>query len=202
MWDRVPFRMERRRNVNTTVHGFSLVEMVATIVILAIALVSVSFMVSRGLTESADTYDQTRTTALAQAYLEEILGRRFDEETHPSGSPPCFGLPSDSPTPDRPCTPEADFGPDGDENERQEFDDVDDFHGLDEGDGTGGPLLDAEGNPRQGYDNFRVQVSLTYAGDQPPVNKSHPTHAKLITVTVIHTLQPDGVEFGAFKGNY
>ncbi|NBS13195.1 MAG: prepilin-type N-terminal cleavage/methylation domain-containing protein, partial [Gammaproteobacteria bacterium] len=54
--------------------GLSLIELIATIVIIAIALSAVVFSVQFGTTNSSDTLIQVRATALAQAYLDEILG--------------------------------------------------------------------------------------------------------------------------------
>src|SRR5690606_31444683 len=86
--------------------GFTLVEMIVTIVILAIALVGVSNMVSLGAANSADTRLDTRAIALGESYLDEILGRRFDERSAASGLDPCFDLVG----PDRCSTT---LGPDG-----------------------------------------------------------------------------------------
>jgi len=189
--------------------GFTIVEIVVTIVILAIALISVAGIVRLGTQSSADVMLQTRVTALAQAYLDEISGRRFDELSAASGLDPCFGLVGDTPAPAKPCTAVAALGPDGGgESSRERFDDVDDYHGWEEGEGTGEPIRDAEGDVRSGYENFRVDIAVRYAGtdaawDWPgPAPLPHLTHAKLITVTVTLRGQDEGWMFSAYKGNY
>ena len=175
--------------------GLTIVEIVVTIVILGIALAAVAGMVGLGLSQSSNTLIETRAVALGYSYVDEILGRRFDERTPQSRVPPCYGLVGGSR-----CTAQASFGPDGAEN-RRTFDDVDDFHDLKEGAGESGPLEDAEGNPRPGYENFRVDVQVWYAGDDAVLGLDE-TDAKLITVTVEHTQLNLSWEFSAYRGNF
>lgn len=180
-------------------HGFTIIEMVATIAILSIALVSVASIVSLGTSRSADTLQETRAIALGYAYLDEILGRRFDERSERSGVQPCYGL---APGPTRPCTAEMAFGPDtGEGTDRARWDDVDDYHGRAEGDGEVIPLLDAAGNVRTGYDNFHVQIAVRYAGTDTAWGSSE-TDAKHVTVTVRLRSRTEGWSFSAYKGNY
>lgn len=200
-------------------HGISLIELVAVIVILAIALTGATLSISSAVRRSADTLLETRAVALAQSYLDEILGKRFDEHSAPRGIPPC-----------RDCTDEQDFGPDLGET-RATFDDVDDYHGLQEGFDLDppAPLRDSEGEVREGYDNFRVAVSVRYLRpcddeadwfnfathicspdlDEPDeVEESETTllsaaqSGKLITVTVMHSSQPSGWHFSVYKANF
>jgi MSHA pilin protein MshD len=186
--------------------GITLVELVVTILILAIALLSMTSLLSGNLSRNADITLQVRTVALGQSYLDEILGKRFDEKTRNSGIPPCRA----SAPPARQCTVEGSFGPDGGEI-RQRFDDVDDYHGLDEGNGQVDPLQDAEGNPRSGYDNFRVQVDIRYinvgVGEEEEtlgVNNELDDEydAKFITVTVSTRSASSDIIFSAYKANF
>lgn len=184
--------------------GITMVELILTIVIISVALVGISAAMTAGSSRSSDITLQLRTVALAQAYLDEILGKRFDENTRNRGIPPCRPLSS------RLCTAEGSFGSDGGET-RATFDDVDDYHGLDEGDGQVNPLQDADGNTRTGYDNFRVQVSVRYiniaGGEEEETLGIGPeldgeTDAKVVTVTVSSRSQPDGFKFSAYKSNF
>jgi MSHA pilin protein MshD len=181
--------------------GFSLVEIVVTIVILAIALIGVSAMVRLGSEQSADVMQQTRAIALAQAYLDEIMGRRYDENSSATGLFPCFGAGAP-----RPCS--STLGPDtgetDDPDSREYFDDVDDYNGWVEGDGEGAgrPIRDAEGNTRSGYDNFHIAIEVAYAGTAAAWSEADQTHAKLIKVTVTLRNQNVGWVFSAYKGNY
>lgn len=192
----------RRGAARTAQEGLTLIEMVLTIVILAIALVAVSGMLSGGLGRSSDTTLELRSAALAQSYLDEILGKRFDEKSSPRGIPPCR----------TDCTLLAAFGPDGGET-RARFDDVDDYDGLDEGAGQLTPLQDADGNTRSGYENFRVRVSVRYldigvGGTEETLavaahDLNNNEDAKLITVTVNFLGSGDeGVHYSAYKANF
>ncbi|HEY0961436.1 MAG TPA: type II secretion system protein [Pseudomonadales bacterium] len=175
--------------------GFTLIEMVASIVILAIALVGVANMVSLGTGNSANTLLQTRAMALGESYLDEIMGRRFDERSAASGFDPCYGL--DPMDPER-CS--AVLGPDPGESSRDRYDDVDDYNGFEEGDGAT-LLEDVEGNEREGYENFHVAVAVRYAGDDEVLGLDE-TDAKLITVTITTRDQEEGWEFSVYRANY
>lgn len=182
--------------------GVTLIELVAVIVILAISLAGVTAAISSAMSRSSDVMLETRAVALAQSYLDEILSRRFDENSAPRGIPPCRAN----------CTDEVNFGPDGGEIGRADFDDVDDYHGLDEGLGQINPLQDAEGNTRLEYENFRVRVNIRYLElgvGETEENLATALNdltdiqdAKLITVTVSHVEQPDGWQFGVYKANF
>lgn len=188
--------------------GITLIELVVTIVILSIALVGIAITVNLGLNQSSDTLFELRATALAQAYLDEILSKKYDERSRNSGIPPCVatGLPG------RNCS--ATLGTNGSESARTSFDDVDDYDGLDEGLNGTDILRDAQGAARTGYDNFRVQVSVRRiqvgSGDPEeftpvdPVTNPEPDDvfdAKFITVTVSDG-SATGIQFSAYKSNF
>ena len=186
--------------------GLTLVEMIIAIIILSIALVGISVSLSSGLGRSGNTIEEARAVALAQSYLDEIFGKRFDDASNPRGIPPCRTN----------CTDEVDFGVEAPEDERIEFDDVDDYHGLDEGWGQATPLQDAEGATRIGYDNFRVHVTVRYMDtgvggveeelgfdfDTDDTDMNNDQDAKLITVTVSHPTNEDGWKFSVYKTNF
>jgi len=191
--------------------GITLVEMVITIMVLAIALISITAAISGGIGRSGDTLVETRAVALAQSYLDEIFGKRFDENSHPRGIPPCRDNCSDT------------LGPDAGETQRYHFDDVDDYDGLVEG-GASDPLQDSEGQDRTGYDNFRVEVSVRYlepcATEDESFFNATPDicipdtpaeiealeyaqrRGKLVTVRVLHETNPDGWDFSVYKANF
>lgn len=205
--------------------GLTLVELVAVIMLLAISLAGVTQVISFAISRNANVILETRAVALAQSYLDEIGGKRFDEHSATRGIPPCRN---------NTCTEDADFGLDASE-QREDYDDVDDYHGLIEGyelPGDAGPvnaLQDSEGNVRAGYENFRVEISVRYllpCGNEaalfsfPPeicapdiddpvaVDLSESTlltasqSAKLITVKVIHRDVQQGWDFSLFKSNF
>ena len=203
----IPLQIRQRAlpESKTAQAGLTLLEMVLTIVILAIALSGVTAMIASGISRSADTLIETRAAVLGQSYLEEILARRFDEKSSFSGIPPCRSGASQN------CTSEGLFGPDG-EGSRTAFNDVDDYHGFVEGAGPAQPLRDAAGKVRQGYDNFRIEVHVRYlqlaAGEQEamlgtgPDDLDQAQDAKLITLLVTHASYPQGWTFSAYKSNF
>ncbi|MEX0965244.1 MAG: type II secretion system protein [Pseudohongiellaceae bacterium] len=193
--------------------GVTMVELVLTIVILAIALTGISVMLSRGFNRSSDALIQLRAVSLAQAYLDEILGKRFDENSRNSGIPPCRGTtgPLGRRCSQETGTPQPEvFGPDGSET-RATYDDVDDYHNLSEGFGTGNDLEDAQGVLRTGYDNYTVNVSVRYINvgvgeEEESFNVNNELDdqydAKLITVTIGHSSQSPDFAFSAYKSNF
>ncbi|MBL4670564.1 MAG: prepilin-type N-terminal cleavage/methylation domain-containing protein [Flavobacteriales bacterium] len=193
--------------------GITLIELVVTIVVLGVVLVTLSGVLQGGASNSSDITIQIRATALAQAYLDEILGKRYDEKTRNRGIPPCRASAPFA----RQCTAEASFGfnygapVETGENARSRLDDVDDYHGMDEGDDQTLPLQDAQGNTRAGYDNFRVRVAVRYinlgVGEEEEtlgVNNELDDQfdAKLITVTVSFRGNTAGWDFSAYKSNF
>lgn len=185
--------------------GITIIELVISISILAIALTSVTLLLSGGLRRSSDTLLEVRAVALGQAYLDEILGKRFDENTRDSGVPPCRNS-TGSP---RLCS--SVLGPETGEI-RSSYNDVDDYNGLDEGLGAVDTVLrDPLGNVRQGFDNFRVRVSVravdvgiggSEAGLSVANELDDSQDAKLIEVTVSHRSLVNGIVFSAYKSNF
>lgn len=197
--------------------GLSLIEMIFTILILALALAGIANSLSGGMARSSDTLREIQAVALAQSYLDEIVGKRFDEGNRPSGIPPCRGtLPDGAP---RRCSEESGvppprlFGPDGTET-RATYDDVDDYDGLSEGFGEVNPLQDANGDSRgTEYASFRVEIEVTYydgSGTDVEYTPTTPVDeelddmydAKLIQVTVFYADDSEGFVFSVYKSNF
>ena len=145
--------------------------MVLTIVIIAIAGVGISTALAFNLRHQADGFEYAKTAALAQAYMEEILAKRYDENTPLGGVPPC------SPATTA-CSTVANFD---DGESRAAFDDVDDYDNLDDL-----PPLNLDGTARTEYARFRVQVQVAYASaaQVTALGLTDPTDAKVITVTI------------------
>lgn len=183
--------------------GLTLVELVVSIVIISIALSMVALTVSSGISRSSDTLLETRVVALARSYMAEILGKRFDENTPPGGLPPCNSVAGLS------CS--SVLGPEAGES-RADFDDVDDYHGFSEGAGTDEPQLhDMDGRVREGYDNFRIEISVRYletipegaeAGLGEPHQQLGSSDAKLITLYITPGNSSEPRVFTAYKVNF
>ena len=151
--------------------GFTLVELVMTIVIMGVAAVGITAALSFGLRHQSDGISYARSVALAQAYMEDILSKRYDENT------PLGGVPACSPTTTA-CSSSANFN---DGESRAQFDDVDDFHGVDDS-----PPLNVDGGNRDAFARYRVQVNVAYANPTQITGfgLTHATDAKIVTVTV------------------
>ncbi|QSP96035.1 prepilin-type N-terminal cleavage/methylation domain-containing protein [Marinobacter salinisoli] len=157
--------------------GATLVELVITIVIISIAIAGVVGAFSLISGRSADPLNETRAVALAQLYMDEILMRKYDEQTPQGGVPRYSGA----------CS----IGVDGAET-RPTFDDVDDYHGLNDA-----PPASALSN-LTGYNGFAVQVSVSCAGAEVGLPASQ---AKRIDLVVTAPDNRDFV-FSAYKANF
>lgn len=185
-------RAYRRPRPHVCPKGFTLIELVISIAVIAIALSTLAFAMQFSVRESADPLWQVRSSQLAQSYMDEILSRRYDEQIAESGTQAC-----------RPCTSPAGLGPD---NERRgtvagaagnsavnEFDDIDDYQGLDES------PRDARGQPLEHYRGYRVQVSVAYAGQSLGLGEDNLAKAIAVQVT------PPGqtpLRFVAYRSNH
>ena len=103
-----------RNLVFTRQDGITLVETIVFLVVVSIALAAVVRSFTQSVQVSVDPLVRIRALDLAQAQLDEILARKFDENTPTGGIPACgtSGAPA--------C---LGISPDGD------FDDVGDYNG-------------------------------------------------------------------------
>jgi MSHA pilin protein MshD len=138
--------------------GFSLIELVITIVVLGIALSALTNSLFTGVGRNADPLWQTKASQLSQAYLDEILSMRFSE-TSPLG-----GGSIDS------CSID---GKEAGET-RSLYDDVDDYDGLIET----ADFLDTQATSSYSGYGVSIQVSCIEQGNFPL------TESKLITLTI------------------
>ena len=149
--------------------GFSLVELVVMILVLSVALTGVTIAINETVKQSPKPLVQTRAMELAQTYLDEILPKRFDELSGQGGTPRCDSTDNAAQI----CSNSL-VNEEG--GNRQLFDDVDDFNNLDNS-----PPINATGTTLNIYNDYRVQVSVTYAGgDIGLANRG----AKRITINV------------------
>lgn len=167
--------------------GFTLVELIITMAVISVAVLGITYALSFAFAHQSDGLWQAKSVALAESYLEEILSRRYDESTPLGGVPPCSAATAA-------CS--SVLGADGES--RAEFDDVDDFDGVNDL-----PPLDADGLPRPQYATYRVQVSVAYASaaQVAALGLDNPQDAKLINVTVT---PPGGtpLDFPVLRGNF
>jgi len=158
--------------------GISLIELVIFIVIMSVALTGITLIYINTTRYSADPMVRIRSVELAQATLEEILLKAYDESTpsgggcvrFPSGSSRCL---AGNPTATSQIT--ATLGAEEGTNNRSIFDDVDDFHDIAYC-GTGGtadaactsaciPMVDESGtNIATEYTGFAICIRVSFAG--------------------------------------
>ena len=171
--------------------GFTLIELVMTILILgSVSLILIPFFNS--ITHSSDPIIRQRAVALGQAMMDEISGKRWDENTPIGGGPIVSGESTVGMsrggtllTGSDPVTAIA-----TEEGSRTSYDDLDDYNGLSEtntfSDQLGGTFT---------YTGYSRTVSVNYiASDSSPIDKNTPaaagsTDSKRIIVTVTTPLQ-------------
>jgi MSHA pilin protein MshD len=159
--------------------GATLVELVITIVIISVAIAGVVGAFSLITGRSADPLNQTRAVALAQLYMDEILSRRYDEDTPSGGVPRATG-----------CA----IGTEAGETDRADYDDVDDYVAI-----TDAVPENAEGTPLVAdYDNFRISIAVECAGSELGLPNDD---AKRIDLTVIDPSSQTYV-FSVYKANF
>ena len=127
-------------NIYRKAKGFTLIEGVITIVLLAIAMITLVSFLFPQVERSAIPYYQARSAAMGEAILNEVLARQFDQHSDPNGDS-VYRCGENVPKSDaegkrtevfNACTVPARFGPDSsDEATKPQFDnDVDDFIGC------------------------------------------------------------------------
>ncbi|MEH6649050.1 MAG: prepilin-type N-terminal cleavage/methylation domain-containing protein [Motiliproteus sp.] len=173
----------------STSAGFTLIELVITIAVLSIALLTMAQSLKFSAEYGADTLWQTKAIELVQAYADEIQTKRFDHNSPVGGVPACGTASAAN------CS--GVLGSESGESRgggSNNFNDVDDYNGLNES-----PPLDSQGNIRSDYQGYRVEAGVSYAGNA--LGLASNSDAKLITITVTPSGQTPLV-FNVYRGNY
>jgi MSHA pilin protein MshD len=134
--------------------GFTLIETVMVIIIVGIAVAAIGTQFATNVSRSHEPLLRQQALAVANAYMDEILKKRWNSATPTGGGCVVTGS-GNCTTPGAPAA--AATGNDG--QSRAAFDDIDDYHGIDEA------PADSEGNAMPGYDNFNVTVEVTNPAD-------------------------------------
>lgn len=177
--------------------GFTLIELIITIVIMGFAAMIITPYLT-AITHGPDPVLREKALALAQAMMDEVLTKRWDDNTANGGGPiitseTLVGSRGTSAITPSATTP-AGLGPETGET-RAVFDDVDDYHGLLEPDGLG-VFRDQNGTTLAGtWAGFRRTVTVHYiASATATINATQPlssglsTDSKRIVVTVTSPL--------------
>lgn len=146
--------------------GFTLLEVLVASSILAFATLGLVQAVSAGQAQTIDSLRRARATALADAMLEEVLSKPYAD---PQG--------------------ELTLGPDTGESDRDDFDNLDDYHGFSE---SAGAIADHAGTlyptPYQRYER-----AITVQAETVTIAALGGDHTGLrVTVTVTEPAESAG----------
>ena len=173
--------------------GFTLVEIIVSIVALGILMTLITAVFAPQVVHGTDPLYSMRATELGQSYLEEILGKRFDENSPLGNSQRCN-------SPSQPAcsiTMGIDAGESAPVGVTNIFDDVDDYNSLTQT--LNAQPHDQSGNVRSGYEDFHVWITVVYAGSE--IGLPNNTDAKRIDVTIIDP-RSNQYLFTAYKTNF
>lgn len=171
--------------------GFTLIELVMTIVILGFtSVILVPFFTS--ITHSPDPLIRQRAIALGQSIMDEILSKKWDEDTPTGGAPICSKESNASRPGISNCSKSAgDISLDLGESspDRSNWDDVDDYNGYSESD----TFTEQDGDTFT-LPGFTRSTTVTYIpSNSSPIEATNPigtttsansTDTKRIVVTV------------------
>lgn len=179
---------------NRTQHkGFTLIEMVIGIIVLAVAMLFFTSAYLPLASRSVDPLLEMKASELASALFSELRSKRFDEHSDPNGSLVRCGEQSTT------CTLAGDFGvKDLGESGRTDFDDIDDYHGLKL---TGDDISSITGVPLTGkYSDYELKIEVSYL-DLTWHPTTQVTNAKRVLLT-IKLPKGDSLQFSTIRSNY
>ncbi len=169
--------------------GFSLVEIVIFIVIFSIGVFVTISMYSKMVGKSSDPTVRLETIMTANAIMDEIISRKWDENTPNGGGN--ITNPTD----------ESNFGIDaGETTDPEDFDDVDDYVSIDGC--TTSETTDQCFKIRGNY-TFNIDVSYgTLNTSTKTVEESSSGNFKIIKIQVKSPLLNEVISLYAIKGNF
>lgn len=154
--------------------GFSLIELLMYVIVVGVALAGLATLYVNTVVGSHEPLQRERARTVATSYLEEVLGKPWNENSPAgggcveTGSGRCTSYcaaftPASCPSPvclkvGATCTPAASAaagGADAGEPGRADYDDVDDFDGL-----SDCPPADVTGSPIGGLGGFCASVAV------------------------------------------
>lgn len=160
--------------------GFTLIELVVGMVVLSIALVMLATMLFPQADRAAMTLQRVRSAELAHSVLNEIWGKRYDDNSNINGGVPACGS-TGAPACSNVMGPEAG-------EQRNDFDDVDDYHGLNQDDF----MLNSNEAYSNRYPGYGLSVVVTS------------TNSAVDKLIAIHVTTPAGevITYHAVRSNY
>ncbi|RUO26674.1 pili assembly chaperone [Aliidiomarina minuta] len=170
--------------------GFTLIEIIMGIVVLAIALLLITSVLLPAARQSITPVYQVRAAELGQSLLNEIMAKSFDQASDRRG-----GRQRCKADQEPLCTAPDQLGPDNTET-RDRFNDVDDYHGL------SGSVESALGEDLSDlYPGFSVQINVCYSDANASQCLNEITLFKRVQITVF-TPDNQPFEFSALRGNF
>jgi MSHA pilin protein MshD len=171
------------------ISGFTLIELVVGMMVIAIAIVMLTSMLFPQADRAAKTLHRVRSAELAHSVMNEIWGKRYDQNTNPNGGVPACDSSAGSACSYALAVDGTPFlGPDGET--RDTFNDIDDYDGLSESDN----MLDSSQTYAQAYPRYRLKVTVEYLDSATKAQK-------LITVAVT-TPANEEITYQALRSNY
>lgn len=179
-------------------------ELVIGIVAFSVVLTIVTGILVPQATRSVDPIMNVRAAELAQSMLNEITAKSFDEQSDRSGGVircnedlDADSLFTNTALGERACS--GTLGPDASETDREDFDDVDDYHGYSiVADSFGNSIVE---NGRDLYAGFSVAVAVIYDDDKNGIADAGIGNLKLITVNVSTPLG-NNFTYSVYRSNF
>ena len=179
----MPYNVKPSLQAGFTQAGFTLVELIIGIVVMAISFAMITSFVMPTTVQSANQIHQIRAAELGQSMLNEILAKSFDENSDHAGGVIRCG--QTTPVAGAPCSTATALGSDGET--RELYNDVDDYICTDPSSTSAcADVTNSLGDISlvNLYRNYRITVNVIYDGDYNGVADTGIANAKLITVTV------------------
>tara|TARA_R110002033_G_scaffold6453_13_gene25309 strand:+ start:4123 stop:4707 length:585 start_codon:yes stop_codon:yes gene_type:complete len=181
---------QQRLQLSRRQRGFTLIELVIGMIVIGIAIVMITSMLFPQADRAAATLHRVRSAELAHSVMNEIWGKRYDQNTNPNGGVPACNSPEGSDCSYALATDGTpSLGPDDGEN-RDTFNDVDDYKDLNET----AKMLDSSQTYAQAYPRYQLNVSVEYLDPAAQAKK-------LITVDVT-TPAGEVITYQAVRSNY
>jgi len=134
-----------KNSLKNTAGGFTLLEILLSLAIFAVALPILSSLFSGGMKQPAIAREQAKAVFLAQELMEEVLTQKWDENATPPGHT------------NNPSVIGTDTGETA--SLRSSLDDIDDYDGL-----IDNPMHSADGVTLTAFQTFWSQVQVNYVG--------------------------------------
>ncbi|MBN8446912.1 MAG: prepilin-type N-terminal cleavage/methylation domain-containing protein [Rheinheimera sp.] len=177
--------------------GFTLVELVIGMLVLAVALTLITSVLGPMMRSSSETWHQVRAAELGHSLMNEITSRAFDENS-PRGTTVlrCNQAGASACIASIPACPATGMSAATEESSRELYDDIDDYHCL----RLNGTALSNILNESlaDSYVGYQLSVTISYAGSDLAVANAL---MKRIDLQVT-TPTGDALAFRSYKGNW